>query len=83
MTQGVWLPLALATLVRVVMQLSSAFVPKEQTFEIPKVSEVLEWFHLPVMAEAMECDEKEQEAIRLFNSVRNLAEKQRGKSSNG
>ena len=79
MTQGVWLPLALATLVQAVMQLSSAFVPKDKDFKIPKVSEVLEWFNLPVMAEAMACDEKEAEAIRLFNSVRNLAEKQQGK----
>ena len=79
MTQGVWLPLALATLVRVVMQLSSAFASKEQTFNIPKVSEVLEWFNLPVMAEAMNCGEKEAEAIRLFNSVKRLAEKQQGK----
>jgi hypothetical protein len=47
---------------------------------VPTTAEALEAFCLPAMAEAVKEDEKEREALALFNSIKNLAAKQEAKN---
>ena len=45
-----------------------------------KLGATLRGWCLPTMARAIEADEKEAEALALFNSIKRLAEKQGGKA---
>ena len=78
-TQGVWLPLALAQIYQALIALIKMWAAKESGIKVPTTAEALEAFCLPAMAEAVEEDEKEREALALFNSIKNLAAKQEAK----
>ena len=79
MTQGVWLPIALADLYAALFGLARMWAKNPDAVEIPKRGEILKGWALPVMGEAIEADEKEAEAFRLVETIRNMAAKQRGK----
>lgn len=79
-TQGVWLPLALAQIYQALIALITIWDSKESGVKVPTTSEALEAFCLPAMAEAEKEDEKEREALALFNSIKNLAAKQEAKA---
>jgi hypothetical protein len=78
-TQGVWLPLALAQIYQILIALVKMWAAKESGIKVPTTAEALKAFCLPAMAEAVEEDEKEREALALFNSIKNLAAKQEAK----
>lgn len=78
-TLGVWLPLALAQIYQALIVLVKLWATKESGIKVPTIAEVLKSFCLPAMAEAQKEDEKEREALALFNSIKNLAAKQEAK----
>ena len=49
--------------------------------KIPKRSESLASWCLPIMSRSLKAGEEEQEAIELYESVKRLAEKQKAKDS--
>lgn len=80
-TQGVWLPLALAQIYQVLIALVRMWAAKDSGLKVPSTAEALKAFCLPAMAEAYEEDEKEREALALFNSIKKLAERQNERRS--
>ena len=74
---GVWLPIALADLKTTIL----APWVKREDLERLKLGATLRGWCLPMMASAIEADEKEQEALALFNSIQHLAEKQKAKEA--
>ena len=73
-TMGVWLPLALADLKRAIL----APWLKKEDFE--PLSRTLAGWCLPMMSRALAAEEREQDAIALFNSIQQLADKQNAKA---
>ena len=73
------MPLALAQIYQILLALTKIWAGKESDIKVPMTSEALEAFCLPAMAEAVKEDEKEREALALFNSIKNLAAKQEAK----
>ena len=51
--------------------------------KMPKRSEILKSWMLPVMSAAIEEDEAEAEAFALLESVRRMNSRQEGKAENG
>ena len=51
--------------------------------KMPKRSEILKTWMLPVMGEALAEDEAEAEAFALLESVRRMNSRQKGKAENG
>lgn len=74
---GVWLPIALADLRRAIL----APWMKREDLEKMKLSATLRDWCLPIMASAVENDEKEAEALALFNLVKRLSDKQKAKEA--
>ena len=50
-----------------------------EEIEVPKRSETLESWCLPMLASSLKAEEQEAEALALFKSVEKLAEKQKQK----
>ena len=71
-TIGVWLPLALADIFAALVCLMRPWLKDPGSLKIPKRSETLEGWLLPMMAKSLGEDEKEREALALFNSVKAL-----------
>lgn len=74
------MPLALAKIYQALIALITIWAAKESGIKTPTTAEALKAFFLPAMAEAMEEDEKEREAIALFESIKNLAARQEAKA---
>ena len=66
-----WLPLALADVCRYAI---APYLKKEA--DLPKVSTILAGWCLPMLSRAVAANEDEAAALALFNSVKNLAERQ-------
>jgi hypothetical protein len=49
--------------------------------KVPKRSELLKGWALPFTASALKAEEEEQEALALFNAVKNLQAKQEAKDN--
>lgn len=71
-TIGVWLPLAIADVVLMLIAVSKRAAGHTGEIKLPKRSEIIKAWMLPVMSEAMAEDEAEAEAIAMLESVRNL-----------
>jgi hypothetical protein len=76
---GVWLPLALADIAELLCDLIRVHLVKPNEAKVPKRSELLYRWQLYFTASALEASEKEQEALALFNAVKNLQAKQEAK----
>ena len=80
-TQGVWLPLALADLMRMMIVLARRSAGDTgEIRDLPETSDVLRRWALPMMAEACHGDEEERKALELLRSVERLSAKQQGKT---
>lgn len=66
-----WLPLALADVCRYSI---APYLKRDA--DMPKVSSILAGWCLPMLSRAVAANEDEQAALALFNSVKNLAERQ-------
>lgn len=75
-TKGVWLPIALADIFAALLGVIRVTAANGDKLKIPKRGETLRGWWLPIMAEAIEGDEAEQEAFALLKSVEDLAKKQ-------
>lgn len=73
LTVGVWQPLAVAQIIGY-LQAVCRFLYGDK-IKIQKTSEVLKSISLPLMAEALEADEKESEALELLEAVKRLKAK--------
>ena len=71
-TIGVWLPLAMADILAALICLVRPNLKDPNSLKIPKRSETLQNWLLPITAKSIEADEKESEALALFNSVKAL-----------
>lgn len=80
-TIGVWLPLALADVLTVLLGLLRAWSLEPERVPIPKRSESLASWCLPMMAKSLEAGEKEAEALEFLQSVERLAARQKEKST--
>ena len=76
-TIGVWLPLALADIMMMLVGLARMWAVNGKEIELPKRSETLASWCLPMMSSSLKAAEEEDEALRLFNSVQQLAMKQK------
>ena len=76
---GVWLPLALADIASLMFTVVRMWATKPDEVKIPKHSELLKGWALPFTASALKAEEEEQEALALFNAVKNLQAKQEAK----
>lgn len=74
-TLGVWLPIALADILRLLVAVCRRAGGDTGEFDLLKRSKVLESWPLPIMSEACRLDEEEQEAMELLRSVQNLAKR--------
>jgi hypothetical protein len=74
---GVWLPLALADVLTVLLGLLRAWSVEPEKVPIPKRSESLASWCLPMMAKSLEAGEKEAAALELLRSVERLAARQK------
>ncbi len=71
-TVGVWLPLAMADIFAALICLVRPWLKDPNSVKIPKRSETLRNWLLPMMSKSIEADENESEALALFNSVKAL-----------
>ena len=78
---GVWLPLALADITALLVKLVAMWAKNGDEVKIPKRSELLATWALPFTASALKAEEEEQEALALFNAVKNLQAKQEAKDN--
>ena len=74
-TVGVWLPLAMADIFAALICLVRPWLKDPNSLKIPKRSETLRNWILPMMSKSIEADENESEAFALFNSVKALKER--------
>ena len=79
---GVWLPLALSDIAALLVKLVAMWAKNGDEVKILKRSELLAMWALPFMASALKAEEKEAEALALFNSVKNLQAKQEASNPN-
>ena len=79
-TMGVWLPLALADVLTLLLGLLRAWSSEPGTIPIPKRSETLASWCLPMLSKSLDEAEKESEALAMYRSVERLAEIQRAKA---
>lgn len=75
-TMGVWLPLALADMMMMLIGLARMWSAEPKKIKLPKRSETLASWCLPMMSKSLAAAEEEEEALKLFNSVKELAAKQ-------
>lgn len=74
---GVWLPLALSDILTLLFALVKILAGEPE--EIPGRADNLASWCLPFLSSAAREAEKEQEALALFRSVQNLADRQAAK----
>ena len=72
---GVWLPVALADLMRIMVALVRRVAGDTGEISLLKRSKILAMWMLPAMAAAVDEDEQEAEAFAMLESVRNLKRK--------
>lgn len=70
---GVWLPLALADVLNALVAVARRAGGDAGRIELPARSEILKSWMLPAFGAAVREDEDEREALRMFESVRDLA----------
>lgn len=75
-TWGLWLPLALADIRAAIL---APWIPKEKAGEALDLARTLAGWCLPVLSRAVKEQQAENEALALFNSIKNLAAKQEAK----
>ncbi len=78
-TQGLWLPLALADVVCMLFGVVRMWAASPEKVKVPKRSELLASWCLPMLASSARAAEKEADALALYESVKHLAEKQKQK----
>lgn len=74
-TIGVWLPIALCDVVSMLFNVARMWAKDADKIEIPKRSELLASWCLPMMASAFKADEDERAALQLFESVKRMGAK--------
>ena len=74
-------PLALADITALLVKLVAMWAKNGDEVKIPKRSEQLAAWALPFTASALMAEEKEAEALALFNAVKNLQAKQEAKNA--
>ena len=81
-TVGVWLPLALSDVYAALVANLRVWCSDEgrAKLKVPKRSECLAMWMLPIMSRSVKAGEDEAEALALFESVKQLAEKQKSKA---
>lgn len=67
-----WLPLAMSDVYALLVANLRIWMKNPEALAIPKRSEILGRWALPMMSRAMSADEKEREALALLDSVRSL-----------
>lgn len=67
----------MADVVSVLMSIIRMFAANRDEVKIPKRSEVLASWALPMMSRALEADEKEREAMDMFESIERLSRRQK------
>lgn len=78
-TIGVWLPLALADLNAAMIAIIRMFAANHDEIKVPKRSESLGSWALPMMSRAIEADEKERDALEMFRSIERLSKRKNAK----
>lgn len=73
-TQGVWEPIAMAEITMVLIGIWRD-LRGDKEMKVPTMSKVLRGWALPFLSEAMAAEEKDQEALAIFESVKRLAKK--------
>ena len=51
--------------------------------EVPRRSQALASWCLPMLSKSLEADEKERDALALYNTVKNMAARQQEDKANG
>ena len=69
------MPLALSDIFAALLCVVRLWVKDPEQIKIPKRSEALRDWCLPMLSASVAADEKEAEAMALFKSVKNLKEK--------
>lgn len=75
-----WLPLALADILAVLIAIVRAWSTNPEKIAIPMRSETLAGWCLPMMAASLKAGEEEQEALEMLRSVQILKAKQDAKA---
>lgn len=75
------MPLALADIMSMMFALVRMWAADQEKVKIPKRSESLASWCLPMMAQSVKAGEDEQDALALFESVKRLADKQKAKDN--
>lgn len=71
-TIGLWLPLALADLYAALVASLRVWAKDPQSIPVPKRSETLAAWALPMLSKSLRADEEERAAFALFESVERL-----------
>lgn len=78
-TIGVWLPLALADIVAYLVGMMRLWASNPQKLPVPKRSETLAGWCLPMLSKSLEAGEEEYKALQLLRSVQALKARQEAK----
>lgn len=74
-TIGVWGPLAAASIYQAMVKLVYLWASNSGGLKLPTVGDILEGWCLPMMAEAIRGDEREREALKLFETLKAMGGK--------
>lgn len=80
-TIGVWLPLALADVLSLLVCLVRALSTHPEKVEVPTRSETLEGWMLPMLADSLKAAEEEEKALVVYHQVQAMAAKQQAKEA--
>lgn len=76
---GVWLPIALADIYTAVMAMIRSWLARPESLPLPKRSEMLASWCLPMLSRSFAAEEKEAAALALLRSVEKLGKKLNGR----
>lgn len=78
---GVWLPLALADITALLVCGLRMQAAEPERVKVPRRSETLAGWCLPMLSSSVKAGEDEADARALYDSVKNLAERQKQKEA--
>lgn len=78
-TIGVWLPLAMADIISVLVVLVRMWAKNGEEIQVPSRSETLATWCLPMLSSSLKASEEEAAALELLESVKRLKARQEAK----
>lgn len=65
------------------MKLIGPWLEEPRKLEVPRRSQALASWCLPMLSKSIEADEKERDALAIYNTVKNMAARQQEGKANG